>query len=308
MNFHSVFTVALLSLVALPPLVAKDAERTGEFVSYLAAMSAAHSQRQSGDLEASRDALEEAVKLASNERKRCDAYRMLVSVYPETGDADKMFEALDHCIEHAPYPAFASLTLQSALAIARRKGLESKMRDRYEARLEKFPEDRTALVVMEKFTYLVLHDHRKRGEYIDRLIELDKSDGKDPNLEMLANRAFSYRLSREYVKSAELYESTAKLDKDLQAFCLMEAAEAWRRADATEKSIAAATQASELGPGKKARRSLYRWHRTLADIFLANLMKQPAEKHFEAALEEANIDAYRKQCTEKLALVRALKD
>jgi tetratricopeptide (TPR) repeat protein len=292
----------LFAFLPLHVSSAKDAE----FVSFNAAMSAGHAMRQAGKLDESEAALEAALTLASKPRQLCDAHRMLMSVYSETDQPKKMFQSAEYVVENAPYPAYASLTLGSLLAIVHRKGLDVPMKERYEKRLKHDPKDRTALTIMEKFTYQLVHDHAKRGELLQRLIDLDREQGKTPEPEMISNRAFSYKLSREYVKAAELFESTSSLSKQIQTYCLMEAAEAWKQAGEKEKSLDAAQRAHEIGPDKKSRRSLYRWHRTLGEIFLSHLKKSEAIHHFEIALEEANIDAYREQCEELIAQAKAL--
>jgi hypothetical protein len=48
-------------------------------------------------------------------------------------------------------------------------------------------------------------------------------------------------------------------------------------------------------------------HRILGDLFLKHLAKEPAKKHYTAALEEANIVACRDERREQLKLVEALK-
>jgi len=285
---------------------AKESKR--KFVSFDAAMSAGYSAKQSGDLKASRASLEEALGLASTERKKCEVHRILMSVYAETDGQKKMYESLEYIQAHAPYPAFASLTLRSFLSTVQRKGWQVDAQERYEKQLKKNPKDRVALTVMADFSYLLQRDHAKRGDYLQRLIDLDKEEGKSPDAKQLVDRAFAYKLSKEFIKSAELYESTALLNDEFTSSCFMEAAEAYKQANQDAKSLAAAMKAHELGPDKQARRSLYRWHRALGDLFLHHRKKQEAIEHFRVAKEEANIDAYREQCTDLLKLAQALAD
>lgn len=161
---------------------------------------------------------------------------------------------------------------------------------------------------MEETTHLLLHDFPKRAEYLRRLIALDKQESKKPDTELMADLAFTLRLSKKEVESAELYQSIADMDKDMRSSFLAEAAESWERAGKRDKSMVAAVEASNLGPDNRAKNRLYHWHRLLADLFLKYLSKGPALKHYAAALESATIDPYREQCREQLRLVNALKD
>ncbi|MEO9594869.1 tetratricopeptide repeat protein [Rhodopirellula bahusiensis] len=279
-----------------------------EYSNFRQAYSAAFRSREASDFEKSKSALNAAIELATRDREKADAHRTLISVHAELGDQDKMFESLEYTVENAPYPAFASLSIGSVNAIARRKGWANEMKARYEKQLEEDPKDRTALVIMEAYTYNVARDHAKRGEYIDRLLKLNEEEGKPFDVEWKINRAFCDRLTRNFEAAAKRYEAVSEENDEAKAFCLMEAAYCWEQAGEKAKAVKAALAADAIGPGKRAKRSLYQWHRTLANLFLAHLKKAEAIKHYEAALEEANIDAYRDQCREKLQIAKALKD
>lgn len=278
------------------------------FTSFDAAMAAGYAAREAGDLAVARDAFLAAVSMTDDSREKCNAHRVLVALHAETGDIDGMFESTEYIVENAPYPAFSSLTVRGMLSIAQSKGLKSSVQQRYDTQLAEDPNDRTALTIMEAFASSFTRDYAKRGEYIERLIELDRAEGKPVDIEMKINRAFCYKLNRDNVAAAEMYEVLAKEDEDFQSYCLMEAASCWQRAGNKEKALRAAYAADKLGPDKRARRSLYQWHRTLADLFLLHLQREPAIKHFEQALEEANIDAYRQQCEQQLKIAKALKE
>ena len=278
------------------------------YLTFRTASSAGYDLQKSGDLKGSLNAYEAALKFASTDQERCDVYSSLISIYPEMAQSEKMYESMEYILTHEPYPAFSSLSLSSLLSAVRRKGLEKELVQRYHSRLETNPKDRIALVIMEKTTHLLLHDLPKRAEYLRRLIELDKQESKTPNIELMADLAFTLRLSKKEVESAELYESIAGMTKDVRSSCLAEAAESWERAGKRDKSMVAAVEASNLGPDNRAKNRLYQWHRLLADLFLKHLSKGPALKHYTAALESATIDPYREQCREQLRLVDALKD
>lgn len=285
----------------------KQAE-TRNYFSFRDASSAGNELKNAGKLKASRDAYEAALTFESTDREKCEVYRSLVSIYPELNDWDAMYEATEYIVENAPYPAFSSLTVRAMISIVYRKKMQKEMFKRYEAKLEANPNDRTALTILERAVQQLMHDMPRRAEYLRRLIELDKQQGKTPSSEMRAQLAFTLRLSHKEAESAEMYQSISDSDKDYRSYCLAQAAESWQRAGQPEKAIAAAVKASNLGPDVHTSRSLYEWHRLLGDLFLKHLAKAPALKHYTAALENASIDPYRDQCREKLKLVEALKD
>jgi tetratricopeptide (TPR) repeat protein len=285
----------------------KQAE-TRNYVSFRDARSAGYELKNADKLEASRDAYEVALTFESTDREKCEVYRSLVSIYPKLDNWDAMYEATEHIVENAPYPAFSSLTVRAMVSIVYRKKMQNKMFKRYEAKLEVNPKDRTSLTILESAVQRLMHDMPRQAEYLRRLIKLDKEEGKTPDSEMRAKLAFTLRLSHKEVESAEMYQSISDSDKDYRSYCLAQAAESWERAGQPQKAIAAAIEASNLGPDVRTNRSLYQWHRLLGDLFLKHLAKAPALKHYAAALENASIDPYRDQCREKLKLVEALKD
>ncbi len=277
-----------------------------KFSDYRSAMAAGVGLYNSGNLAASQQPLEAAVELAGTERQKNDAYSPLIKVYSETGDFDKMFEAAEYIVANATYPAKASLTVRSLIANCHRKNQLDTMQKRYVELLDKNAKDRVALTIMAAFHQNVNRDYGKRAEYLRRLIDLDKEENKEPNAELLADLAFAYKLSREYKRSAELYEQTAPISKQLESSCYMEAAEAWDKADNKAKSLAAAEMAHKIGPDKRANHSLYRWHRTLGEIFLAHKMKKEALHHLQAALDDGPIETYKKQLAELIESAEAL--
>lgn len=114
------------------------------YLTFRTASSAGYDLRKSGDLKASRVAYEAALKLASTDHERCEVYSSLVSIYPEVGQSEKMYESMEYILTHEPYPAFSSLSLNSMLSAVRRKGLDKELVQRYQSRLETNPKDRNA--------------------------------------------------------------------------------------------------------------------------------------------------------------------
>ncbi len=219
-----------------------------------------------------------------------------------------MYKATEYVVENAPYPAFASLTVRAMISGVYRKKMQTELFKRYEAKLEASPKDRTTLTILESAVQQLMHDMPRRAEYLRRLIELDQEEGKTADSEMRAQLAFVLKLSHKEVESAEMYQSIADADKDFRSYCLAQAADAWDKAGEPDRSLAAAIEASNLGPDVRTNRSLYEWHRLLGDLFLKHLAKQPAHRHYTQALANASIDAYREQCRAQIKLVEALKD
>lgn len=285
-----------------------DVAESVTYASYRAAVSAAYEFKNAGQLEDSRLAFESALTMESTDRQKADVTRALVQIYPELGQWDAMYDATERIVDNPPYPAMASLTVRSMLGAVYRKKQQDAFFKRYEAKLNAAPKDRTTLTILAAASQTLKHDLPLRAKYLRRLIELDQESGKTSDSEMRAQLAFALRLTKKETESAQMYQAIADSDKTYRAYGLAEAAESWQRAGERDKAITAAIEASNSGPGVRATRSIYQWHRTLGEIFLKYLIKAPAKKHFTAALEHANIDAYRDQCREKLLLIDALKD
>ncbi len=279
-----------------------------KFSSFREAQRAGYELKNAGKLPASRDAYEAALTFESPESDKCNVYRELILIYPELDEWESTYKATEHIVENAPYPAFSSLSVSAMLSMVYRKKKQEEMFTRYEDKLEANPKDRTTLVILEKAVQQLKHDLPRRAGYLRRLIDLDIEEAKTPDPEMRSQLAFSLKLSKKEIEAAEMYEAIAKSNKEYHTYAVAQAADAWQRAGKMEKSLAAAIEASNLGPDVRATRSLYDWHRLLGDLFLKHLAKAPAKKHYTAALEHATIDPYREQCREQLKLVEALKD
>lgn len=287
-------------------LATKDAVVT-KYDDFDAALRAAYKARESGDWADAENALNQGFDLATSERRKSEIQQLLMTIYSKTDRPDLLFESAEYVAKYHPHPASVSITIRSLITSVRRLEWQTKLTARYEAALQENPKDRVALTIMEGYEYLVTRNYAKRRHYIDRMISLDKEEGRELNAEMHRNRAFMLRLERKYVESAQAYEEIADLDEPSRAYSLMFAAENWQRAKDKTKALAAAERADEMGPGARARKSLYQWHRSLGEVFLCLHQRERAIKHLAAAKEDAAIDAYRDQCSELLDLANALK-
>jgi tetratricopeptide (TPR) repeat protein len=293
-------------VMALVLMAASAAAQDLKFDNYRSAMSAAAGLYNSGNLTASKPAFEAALEMARNDFEKKRALEPLVKVYAETGEFDRMFETAEKVVTLETHKASVSMAVRNLLGNCQRKNQLDAFKKRYEEQAAKKQDERLPIHMLSGYHNLVTRDFGKQAEYIEKLVALDTKDSKPADAELMADLAFAYRLARQNEKAATLYEATAELSKDLQSWCHMEAAVAWQQAGNMDKALAAANKAHEAGPDAKAKQSLYRWHRSLGDVFLAGKQKEQAVKQLTAAGESAPIDAYKKQCADLLAQAQAL--
>lgn len=305
-----VLTVLLLALpqsvLATDGALATKSLAT-KYSDFDAAMRDAYKAREAGDWADAENAMNQAFELATSERRKAEVQQLLMTVYSKTGRPDLLFQAAEYVAKHHPHPASVSITIRSLVTSVRRLEWHEELTKRYEAALKENPKDRVALMIMDRFEYLVTRDYEKRRGYIERLIALDQEEGKEIDAEMHRDRAFMLRLERKPAEAAQAYEAIAELDESSRAYSLMFAAENWQRAKDKTKALAAAKRADEIGPDARARKSLYQWHRGLGEVFLYAHQREKAIKHLTTAKEDAGIDAYRDQCSELIELANALK-
>jgi tetratricopeptide (TPR) repeat protein len=291
---------------ALVLMAGSAAAQELKFNDYRSAMSAAAGLYNSGNLAASRPAFEAAVEMARNDSEKKRALEPLVKVYAESGEYDRMFETAEQVVALETHKASVSMAVRKLLENCQRKNQLDAFKKRYEDQAAKEPDERLPLHMLSGYHSTVTRDFGKQAEYIEKLVALDTKEKQPADAELMADLAFAYRLAGENEKSATLYEATAELSKDLQSWCHMEAAVAWQQAGNMDKALAAANKAHEAGPDAKAKQSLYRWHRSLGDVFLAGKQKEQAIKQLTAAQETAAIDAYKQQCAEAITKAQAL--
>lgn len=293
-------------VMALVMMAGSAAAQELKFDDYRSALAAAAGLYSSGNLAASKPAFEAAVEMARNDLEKKRALEPLVKVYAEAGEYDKMFETAEQVVALETHKASVSMAVRNLLGNCQRKNQLEAFKKRYEEQATKKQDERLPVHMMSGYHNLVTRDFGKQAEYIEKLVALDSKEKKPADPELMADLAFAYRLARQNEKAATLYEATAELSKDLQSWCHMEAAVAWQQAGNMDKALAAANKAHEAGPDAKAKQSLYRWHRSLGDVFLAGKQKEQAIKQLTAAEENAPIDAYKKQCAEAITKAQAL--
>lgn len=293
-------------MTALALMAASAAAQDLKFDNYRSAYSAGAGLYNSGNLAASKPAFEAAFEMARNDFEKKRALEPLVKVYAETGEFDRMFETAEQVVALETHKASVSMAVRNLLGNCQRKNQLEAFQKRYEEQTAKKQDERMPIHMMSGYHNLVTRDFGKQAEYIEKLVALDTKQSKPADPELMADLAFAYRLDRQNEKAATLYEATAELSKDLQSWCHMEAAVAWQQAGNMDKALAAANKAHEAGPDAKAKQSLYRWHRSLGDVFLAGKQKEQAINQLTAAQENAPIDAYKQQCAEAITKAKAL--
>ncbi len=296
-------TALVMTLVLVAGSAAADDLK---FDNYRSAMSAAAGLYRSGNLAASKPAFEAAVELARNDLEKKNALQPLVKVYAEGGDYEKMFQTAEQVVALTTHKASVSMAVRDLLGNCQRKNQLDTFKKRYEERTAKHPEERLPVHMLSGYHSLITRDFGMQATFLEQLVAIDNKESNPPDAELMADLAFAYRLARQNEKSAVLYEATAPLSKDLASWCYMEAAVAWQQDGKLDRAVASAQKAHDLGPDAKAKQSLYRWHRSLGDVFLAGKQKDQALKQLTAAEESAPIEAYKKQCAELLTQAQAL--
>lgn len=297
------FAICLLLFVSVGSTVAAQ---EGGYSSYREAMAAGAKLYNGGKLAESRQPLEAAAKLAESDTDKCRIHQLLLNVYAEGGDFPHMYESAEFVIEHAPYPAMASLTCQALLGQAHKKDQKEAAQKRYEERLKKNSKDRTAMYVLSIYHGRLDRDFGKQAECLKLTLDLNKAEGKELDIDTAGKLAFAYRMAKKYVESAKLFEEIAPLNKDETAWDHKEAASSWLQAGEKSKALAAAKNADSMGPDARAQKSIDRWHSELGEVFLATGDGQLAVKHYEAALEKATQDFYKKKFAVELDKAKKL--
>ena len=296
----------VIGVVLTPCFTSLGVSQDKTFSSYREAMSAGAKLYNAGKLAESRIPFEAAARLAETDADRCRVQQALLVVYAEGKDFDRMYESAEFLIEHATYPAMASLGCRALLGQIHRKGQVEAAQKRYEGKLAKNPKDRTSLYVLAEFHGGLDRDFAKRVEYLKRQLALDKEEGKELDVDKAGKLAFASRLARNYVESAELFEKIAPLNKDEEAWNHKEAASSWLKAKQMDKALAAARKADALGADDRANRSKDRWHSELGEVFLAAKQRDLAVKHYEQALAGSKTDYSKKKYSELLAEAKKL--
>ena len=270
----------LISLAALVP-PASGQEKYKTFREALREGSRLVREKQ---LAAAREPLEAAVKLAADDGERRDAYELLVPVYRELPEIDKMLEAQEFRIAHNERRAGRANAARDLASFFHQRGKTDVAIARYDGRLQKDPKDIVALQVLQIVYTRVKSDPELGPKYTQRLDE--------------ANREIATKLAERLEKDAEAAPQTA-------AYLLKDAATAWLEADDKPKALATAKKSAASPPESRSELLLFYWHDGLGDVFVATGEPALAIPHFEAAIAATNIAGQKTATGKKLADAKA---
>lgn len=261
--------------------------------------------RAGKDPEKAMEALEEALKLAPDDKYRVKVYRALLPIYRALPDVHPMLLALEFMIANSDSKAERYLKRTEVVSFAYQRGKMDLLRLRYETRLLNVPDDQTALHLLADIYDRYLPDPRRGVQIGETLLGLIEKTQKETDVRVGDQLARQYGKAGDWKQSALLYEKIAPLDKKETAHHLMSAAKAWLKWKDPDKALAAAKKSSEAPPEKRSELLTYFWHRGLADVFLEAGEPKLAIGHYEKALEHTRIEGYRRDCEGKLAEARA---
>lgn len=296
--------VALL-FAALAATAAGVAARADEYKTYKDAYAAGMKAVRDGNLVASREPLEAAVKLAATNREKLEAHRALLTPYRELQDVGPLQAAAEFVIAHTTQPAERSLTRSALLSFVHKRGQMNVAVAGYEDRVGKDPTDRTALYLLTEAYALYQKDPARAADRGEKLAAVEKKAGVTPDPADQAKLAELYVRAGRPRDGAELFEAVAPADPKTEAWHRKEAAAAWLKAGDKAKAVAAARKSAAAAPEARSEQLTYFWRRGLGDAFLEAGEPKEAIPQYERALTATKIDGYVKDTKAKLAQARA---
>lgn len=268
-----ILPTAIIFLVAL--LSSSSAQE--QYKNYGDAFSQGAKLIRDKQLAAAQAPLEAALKLAADDAERMRAYQALVPVYRQLPEIDKMLEAQEFVIPHTERRAGRSNAARDLASFLHQRGKTDEGIARYNARLQKDPQDLVALHVLA-----VVYTRIKRDADLGPTFERRLDE---------ANRESTSRLAERLEKDAESAPQTA-------ARLLKDAATAWLEAGDHPRALAAAKKSAASLPESRSDLLVYYWRDGLGEVFLATGEPGLAIPQFEAALAATSIAGH-KQATEK---------
>ena len=255
----------------------------------------------SRNLAAAIEPLEAAFALSKDEKMKVQASRALMDCYRTLNDADKMFTAVEYVVTKSGQPAERSIVRTSLMSFIHQRGKADEAVTRYEAQLAADPRNRTALYLLAEIYARLKEDPAKGVEILERLVELDKQEGKPVDVRQQAELAEQYVKLKKFKEGAELFESVTTLDPKMAAWHWKEAATAWISAGDKPRALEAAKKSDASTPENRGELLVHFWHRALGDVYLEAGEPKLAIPHYEAAIANTSIEGYAKDCRAKLA-------
>lgn len=295
---------AAVAVLALPATglcqEPKPAEPPAKYVTVRSAVDAAIGFYAAKDYAKGKDAVTQALALASDEREQTAIQRTMLRSYRAAPDWEPMVEALEFMVEHSEFDGERSLARRELIGFAHHRGRVDDVVKRYEDRLGRKPDDETSLVILGEIFMRLEPNARRAVAMFEKLGEVRAKAGRELTPAEAADLAREYVKDRRFREGAELFEKTAGRDPKLAAWNWKEAAAAWRKEGDRDKAIAAARSAERTGPESRDEGLAHFWHRGLADVFFEIGEFGAAIPHYERAIEKTAIDGYRKDCEQRL--------
>jgi len=284
--------IPFLSLAALPlilTLLAPGIPAQEKYKNFSDAISAGNKLLREKQIAAAQEPLEAALKLAESEpaerdERKLRTYEMLVQVYRQLPEIDKMLEAQEFVIPHTERRSSRMNAARDLASFLHQRGKTDEAIARYDGRLQKDPKDIAALTVLT-----IVYTRIKRDPELGPKYELRLDQ---------ANREIASKLAERLEKDAVTAPQTA-------AFTLKDAATAWLEAGDNPKALAAAKKSAASPPESRTEILVYYWRDGLGDVFLATGEPALATAQFEAALAATNIAGHKQATEKKLAEAKA---
>lgn len=297
-------TCGLAVLITLL-MIATPASSQDTYQSAEEAYSAGAKLINTGKVDAAREPLEAALKLAKTDAFRLKVNRALLVPYRELREIEPMQKAAEFIIANSDQAAERSLARGTLLAFIHKRDKMDAAVDEYEKRLKKSPEDRTLLFLLTEAYATYKKDPNKSAEHAEKLAAVEKKLGKGKDVAGQAQLAQQYAKAGKLKEAAELYEAIAPLDAKLEAWHLKEAAAVWLKAGERARAILAARKSAGAAPENRSEQLTYFWHRGLADVFLEAGEPALAIPHYEQAIASTKIEGYLKDSRAKLQKAQA---
>lgn len=274
-----------------------------DYKSFDEAMAAAKKALATKNYLGSEEPLEAAVKLADDDAKRIEAYRLLIDAYKLHPEIDDVLKACEFIVDHTKNSAERFIFRDKLLDFVEEREKADDLIGHFEKRLKTDENDRTALIMLSNAYAQLKEDPEKSVELTERLEKVIDSADEKGDVVTYSELAKQYVNSKKYRKGAELYEKIAPQDKEKEPWHWKEAALAWLKAGEKEKALQAAMNSTKAGPETRPLLPYY-WNSELGDVYLELGNPMLAISHYEKALKATRIKRYLDITNKKLKEAR----
>ncbi len=250
--------------------------------------------------EKARAPLEQALRLASDDKMKARVNEMLLPVYYHAGETDKVISSLDVVMSNTESEVRRSNLRSAFIDYMKGSGKTEEVKNRYEARINANPNDQPAAEILVEI-YTKLQPNAKRaGMLLDQITKsLKESKGDNYLTDQLANQYVKAGRAKE---GAAMFEQLAANTPDKAEELYKSAAESWLKAGDKAKALAAAKAADNSAPVEGL--EVYR-HRALGDVYLKCGQPALAIPHYEKAIAVDTV-GYAKDIKKSLAQAKAM--